>query len=667
MDRFRSLHRFARAKHLVIVTLLCGLVGAHIYVTPATTGPLLVLDHLYDIMLVLALLAICASVGGRLLTRCDVAVEQPIEALLFSIAIGAGALATTILICGLLSCLKALTLGLILLSLALLTRKELARLPGSMAQCFTHLGARGNTLSLLLFGAVALFMLLMAIAPPLEWDALMYHLRVPAQFLKQGRIYLPEDNLYTAHVGLVHMLYIPLLAFGSQTGPALLSMFFALALALAVFQFCRQFLSDGAAGLALCSLWGSTVVLLPAITPRVDVTLAFFLFLAHYALLKTLFGSHGQRVFYLSACLLGLAIGIKYPAIIYIVALVPLIVRVAWCRPGHFLRTARNLALFSILCVVAALPWFAKNWLLLGSPLYPFFANARIEPWLAALYPNPGDAFPIINETVNWPTLISAPFSILALIRTPGALSVEAEGALYYPSAILVLLPLWVVLIRRNQILNWLMLPAVGYSVMLTLVWPHSVIRYLIPVLPPFTIVSVEIAVRAWQRLFPSRSVIGLSALIFGITLLPVGIIVKAYLVKTNVLAHAIGNSSVENYLMKRGRGYAHMISYANRNLTKEARVLLIFEARGYYFDIPVIQDSVLTNWPLVARSGAVGNCLRGTGISHLLVNRVALQHYLRRGMDPQLVQWDALQEFARRCLTIAYDAPGLTLYRVKE
>jgi hypothetical protein len=667
VNRFRFLYQSSSVKRLAVAGLLSGLAGAHVYVTPVTTGPLLVLDHLFDITLVLALLAICASLGSWLLARCRVALEQPVEALVFSIGVGAGILATTILICGLLSCLQAFTLGLILLSFAFLTRKELAQLPASMVQCLTRLKTHSSTLGLVFFGAVALFMLLMALEPPLDWDSLMYHLRVPAQFLTQGRIYLPEDNLHTAYVGLAHMLYIPLIAFGSQSGSALLSAFFALALGLAVFELCLQFLSDGTAGLSLCSLWGSTIILITAITPRVDVALAFFLFLAHYALLKALSDSSTQSVFYLSACLLGLAVGIKYPAIIYIVALAPLIVRVAWRRPERFLGAARNLAIFSVLCTATAFPWLAKNWLLLGSPLYPFLGDTRIEPWLAAFYPDRAVAFPIIHETLRWVSQVSAPFSILTLILAPGALAVETEGALYYPNPIFLLLPLWVFLIWRNRILNWLMLPAVGYLIILILYWPYGVVRYLMPALAPFTIVSVDIAVRAWQRFVPSRLAVGLSALIFGITLMPFGVIVKAYLVKTDVLAHAIGRSSAENHLSKRRRVYAEIVSYVNQNLPKEARVLLIYEARGYYFNVPVIQDNALTNWPLLARSEAATNCLRSTGISHVLVNVESLRYYLRRGVDPQSLQWDAFREFSRRCLTPIRGTRAYTLFRVKE
>jgi hypothetical protein len=365
--------------------------------------------------------------------------------------------------------------------------------------------------------------------------------------------------------------------------------------------------------------------------------------------------------------LLGLAIGIKYPAIIYIVALAPLVVWAAWCCSERFLRAARNLALFSIFCIAAALPWLIKNWLLLGSPLYPFLGDTRIQPWLAAFYPDANDALPIIHETLRWGTQVSAPFSILTLIREPAALAVETEGALYFPNPIFVLLPLWVFLIRRSRILNWLIVPAVGYLIILTHYWPYSVVRYLIPAMVPFTIVSVDIAVRAWRRFLPSRSVVGLSVLIFGITLVPFGVIVKAELIRTDVLAHAIGRSSAENHFAKRRKVYAEIVSYVNQNLPKEARVLLIYDARGYYFNVPAIQDNTFANWPLLARSEAATNCLRSTGISHVLVNVESLRYYLRRGVDPQALQWEAFREFSRRCLTPIRGTRAYTLFRVKE
>src|SRR5256886_16377549 len=97
-------------------------------------------------------------------------------------------------------------------------------------------------LSLFILLLVAVFLITGALAPPTDWDVLMYHLRVPKQFLQAGAIYRPEDNAHFAFVGLPHMLYLPLLALGTPEGPALVSALCTLGLALAGFAFGLRFL-----------------------------------------------------------------------------------------------------------------------------------------------------------------------------------------------------------------------------------------------------------------------------------------------------------------------------------------------------------------------------------------------------------------------------------------
>ena len=82
----------------------------------------------------------------------------------------------------------------------------------------------------------------------------MYHLRVPAQFLEAGRIYLLEDNLHVTYVQLVHMLYLPLLAYGSTSGPALLRPFFSFT-RLGGFRSCESFLQRTNGRFQLDILW----------------------------------------------------------------------------------------------------------------------------------------------------------------------------------------------------------------------------------------------------------------------------------------------------------------------------------------------------------------------------------------------------------------------------
>jgi hypothetical protein len=656
------------------VSLVAFAIAAHLYVNvqgPGYVGPLLVLDHVFDLILALGLLAICASLGNFVLVRCGCRFDQPLETLLFSTAIGAGLLSTSILICGLLSGLNAPILGALLLFFAFLTRKELRELPTLVVQSFSSLRTNSPVWGLTIFGAVAFFMLSEAMAPPLDWDSLMYHLRVPAQFLQHGRIYLPEDNLHTAFVQLAHMLYLPLLAFGSPAGAALVSAFFALGLGLAVFALSLRFLNRATAGLSLALLWGSTSLLLIAITPRVDVTLAYYLFLAHYALLMALHDTEGRPFFFLSGALLGLAFGVKYSALFYILALSPLILWVTRSRFPGVAAFSRALAFFGLTVLGSALPWLIKNWLLHAAPLFPYFSARGIEPWLAPLYGGQSVVVDISEMIREWNRQVSIPFNLLDLFISPGRLEVEDEAVLYALNPIFLLLPLWL-LFLPGRTLSWLIIPALCHVIGLVLYLPSNNLRYLIPAVAPLTIVATYIIDRLRLRFLSPKAATWVSVLIIGVALLPSGKIIGLRLTEGMALKYLSGTISWESYVRRNpfpfgNRAYADVAFYVNRHVPPDSRILMIYDARGYYFTVPVIQDNWPTNWPLLSQTQAVRNCLRSTGISHILVNSGALSYYTRRGMDPRLLQWDAFRQFAEKCLLPVHEAQGFILYRVKE
>ncbi|MDX1488618.1 MAG: hypothetical protein R3268_10490, partial [Acidiferrobacterales bacterium] len=168
------------------VLAFAALTGVHVYVGAQGTdysGFLLFLDHLFDITIVLILLALCAAVGKLLLTRYHYEFDRPLETLLFSVAIGCGVTATAILILGFLASLQAPTLTALLLFFAVVSRKELLSLPGLGAQAAIEIKERVNILSLVMVTLAAAFLICRALLPPTDWDSLVYHLRVPAQFL----------------------------------------------------------------------------------------------------------------------------------------------------------------------------------------------------------------------------------------------------------------------------------------------------------------------------------------------------------------------------------------------------------------------------------------------------------------------------------------------------
>jgi hypothetical protein len=80
---------------------------------------------------------------------------------------------------------------------------------------------------------------------------------------------------------------------------------------------------------------------------------------------------------------------------------------------------------------------------------------------------------------------------------------------------------------------------------------------------------------------------------------------------------------------------------------------------------VPVLQDNAIDNWPLLAPRAAAPDCLRGTGITHVLLNVGALQLYQLHGVDLRLFQLDAFRRFAHRCLTPFYSHGGYALFQV--
>ena len=663
---------------LTVVLLFGGLAVAHIYVGTQGTdyaGALLFLDHLFDFGVALALLVICTGLGRFALARCNVVFDQPLEALTFATAVGAGIVATSILILGFLSGLYTLSLGLLLVLLAVLARKELGELPALTAQGLNYLKQNsGGRVPLifgtLVFGAAALFMIILALAPPVDWDALMYHVQVPAQFLQNHRVYLPEDNLHTALVGLVHILYLPLLAVGSSSGPALLNALLALMLGVGVFSLSARFLGGQTGSLSLALLWGTTTVLLVAISPRVDVTLGLYLFLAHYALLKALSDPSDRTHFYLAAVLLGFALGIKYHALLYMLGLAPLMIWVVGSRTRNLTASVGPLVLFGLLVLAAALPWLVKNWILLRAPFHPFLAETTLQPWLIPFF-GTHNVPPSVNpEIFQWIWEIRLPFNLRDAFFSPGRLTIELEGTFYHANPALLLLPLWV-LFLKNRTLNWLVIPAVGYLLALLISFPLTNLRYLIPAVAPLTIVSVYMAVRSCERFLSAGAARVLLVLLGGLALAPSGKAAYAWLSRTEALGYLIGVSSTEDYLATHldptVRQYAPLVRFVNGQLAEDSRILMLFEARGYYLNPSVIQDNQVTNWPLLAPKLAPDTCLEAAGISHVLLGTGALNYYVQGGLDPELIRWKAFQQFAERCLAPIYRGPAFVLFRLRD
>lgn len=653
-----------RTKTIVQGLLLASTAAAHLAIQlygQEQPALVLVLDHVFDLALTAAIAYLAIGVGHAVLARCGYAFTQPVDHLLFALAVGSGTLATAIVLCGMTVGLRLPILAVLLIMMATFARKGLREVPPLVRKSMSFLAGQVHPAAGAIFFIMVMVLLAQALLPVTDWDSLMYHVRVPAQFLQQGRIYIPEDNQHSVLVQLVHMLYLLPLALKSAAGPALLSVTYAVGLGLAIYSCALRFFNPSVATGSLVMLWGSTAVLLVAVTPRTDTTIGFLVFLAHYALLEAL-ASTSSRMFFLAAVLLGFAVGVKLNALVYALALSPLILWAAW-RSRTLGATVQRFVLFGLLVLGVAAPWFLKTWLLFGSPLYPYFSTIKLERWLTVLAAGQISMAETDQAIHRFAQSIHVPISLTTLFWGQGVGAVEWGGP-YYLSLLIALLPLWA-LFRRHKQVVWLIVPGLMFGIVVLATAPAPNVRYLVPAMPALTIAATYLLYSLCSRVFAAGTAGIVFAALVGVALLPASIPLREWATNPTAVRYLSGVATLEEYLLTQPLG--GVTPQVSRELPRESRVLMLFEARGYYFNVPVLQDNYLMNWWFLLKTDLPLRCLESSGITHVLINTGALDNYFRGGIDKEILGVDALNAFASRCLVPILEGPGYVLSQVRQ
>ncbi|MBL8156775.1 MAG: glycosyltransferase family 39 protein [Anaerolineae bacterium] len=326
-------------------------------------------------VLALALLAIAAGgLGETVLTRLMGAVRtepdsfSSLERLALTSMLGMGLLSVGALILGMLGLYRGVFLwGLVGLA-ALLSRHGIGRWLRLMASLRQ---ARPRTRLEILLAAWVAFMLLtsllVALAPPVAWDALTYHLVAPQRYLEAGRISAYADNPYLGFSQAVETLYGVLMSlFGRDTAAAPLHWWFGVLGILAVAGVARRVADRLAAWTAVALLLGAVSLWSLFGEPYVDLAL-----LAYSACMVSLLNCwrlrREDRWLVLLGLIGGLALGVKYTAGVFLAAA---FLYVALTQPRRLLW---NAMLIGIPALVMFAPWMLRGWLLWGNPVYPFF------------------------------------------------------------------------------------------------------------------------------------------------------------------------------------------------------------------------------------------------------------------------------------------------------
>lgn len=524
-------------------------------------------------LFVIAAVVVAAAYGsGLALTRGRLPVEDGLLRRLTVFSIGFGALSLLTFLLGLAHAFRPpVLLALTLAGAALVVpfaRRELHA--ARRAWC------EAGPLRPLLVAAAAIvaFDVVLAAAPPTSGDAIAYHLSAPKVWLDAGRIEPIWWSWQSFQPFSVQMLYALALAAGSGGAAIVVGALLGAFSAACVYGLTRALVGRRAAAVAALLWVGQGMFLWEATGGFVELVLAGFVALSAWHLVALRRSGRATHAAW-AGLALGLAVGTKYHGLVFAPALAALAL---WAAPAG--RRVVSLAAFAALAAVA-LPWYLRNWIVTGNPVYPFAHGVFGGRYLDAAAVSDLDQSLV---GLSLPGLWRLAIFPIEFLRHP---NVYERGYSFSPA--LFLLPLAALVIGGRTV----RLLGLGILAYLVVWWEalHQVTRYLLPVLPFAAVLAGCAAVVLWDRGGIARRAVQAVAVVTAVPLLAI-----TGLFAYRVLPGALGIESRAAYV-QRQTGTYDALQWLDRELPPQGRVLVGLR-NAYWLDRPyAVFDLTLFNF----------------------------------------------------------------------
>jgi hypothetical protein len=440
--------------------------------------------------------------------------------------------------------------------------------------------------------ATALLALVAAGAPVTGYDALLYHVSVPALYEREHRFFEVPWSWSSYQPFSVEMLITDGLLLwnpvqGSFATLALVGCATA-TVAVGAAMIGRATLGLLAAALFLCQplvAWEGTAAL-------VECGIAFVFALAALNVLVWA-RTRATATLVLAGLFAGAGAGMKYVGLFGVVA-----GGVAVVLAAERGRHIRSVAAFGVSAVVVALPWYAKNWIYTGNPVFPFVFGGASESTRSG-----------ITETLRDFGYGHSPIDALLLPFRLIARSDAFDGSDWLSPLLLVFPPL-ALLTRRPRRGVWIALAACGVYVACWFATSQQA-RFLIPMLPVLVVLSalgIEAVVRAGRtgRLVGSTALAGALALELAIF--------AFYCAQ--FFPVVAGAETKEHFLSERTAFYDG-VAWLNRHAGQSDGVLIDFPSP--YLDSPYVVWTPLV-LPSDASPGTIRRFVRDRRIRYVAV-----------------------------------------------
>ncbi len=615
------------------------------------------------------LMGVSGGLGERILQRLSrhysMFFPEEQEGFALSLTVGMGVLALIALGIGLFA-VRVWSFSLLLLILSLWCWRQMLGFGQRVRMSWRAVAPAGKAeiAMALLVALILLLNLSLALAPPLVFDALVYHLTLPMRYLQEGRItYLPEI-MFWGMPQLGEMHYLILLTLGGLSAPAVFGWGVGAMALLSLGNMLQRKFGHSAAWFAIAALMSGFTLsnLLSA------AYLEWFLFL--YALvwwqvLERVYEENALGWEILLGVTAGFALSLKYTAgILTLLTMGIFLLRPrqrGWQRMRQAFRVGLVVSLIS-------LPWWIKNLFWTGNPFYPLlFPAGAMDAFRYDFYHN-------IPSDFSWKEAMTLPWYI-TIWGVDGKVGPSASiGPLllvFWPFAYLGWRN-WTDAERQSLRLATLTLLG-GFAIWALAASKNGLLvqtRLFVVLFPIWCLLATAGFVQV-TRLNAASIRFGRIALTLVLLFLTFNVLETfSDVLPKRSLEQNFGLLPGDEYL-RRNLGDLYTVSMLIQQLPSEQRVLMLWETRGLYCVPRCEPDEIIDRWyqevHLHPTAEKIRDAWLAQGYTHLLIWEAGFEFvrdYDNAKFKPS--DWQKL-EALRNMLGMPQRIGSYTLYPLKK
>ena len=494
--------------------------------------------------------------------------------------------------------------------------------------------------------------------PVWDYDALLYHLEIPRQFLAHGRIYFDPEIMRSAYPLLGEMLFLVGMAFQLDSLSKLINLTYAFLFVLSTFAFAKRFFNREVGLVAVGILISTPAFILWATWASIDFAWACYELWSMYAVALWLANgkTDTRKWLMLAGIMSGFAASAKYISIPTLLIVAGIIAWISTQRSKQpIVEAIRNLLTFGVSAGLVMGAWYIKNWIWTGNPIYPLvFGGPGWGPLENQILKDYMQTFGVGK---NWLDYLLLPYNVYAHHDQFSTIQQEIIHPLIW------LAFLFPFLVRFQKYAGIIIYTALYY------VWwlfGSQVIRFLLPPSAFLVILAGSVVERLPVLLKSSLKIL----LIIGLMTFN---LVYQILVLNNsgAFSYIAGQKPTTEFLALFADDFS-VKQYIQEMLDPADRALFLWDGRGYYCDSRCIPD----NGQAAAVGLAVGSplpqelahSLRQNGVTYLMLSRTDVDWFIEYH-DPHEYHRSALDYyesiFLPACGKSVYKDDGMELFKV--